>query len=415
MRQLSLLSAFLVVMLTGAGYAPAAPQQDIPTPESVLGFQPGADFELATYDESLEYFRRLDAASDRIELVEVGRTSEGRPWYMALVSSPENLANVERYREISLQLAHPEGLSDEQARRLASEGKAIVHIDGGLHATEVAHTQHTIQLAYDLVAGDDDPEIRAILDDVIVMLWPSVNPDGQNIVAEWYESNLGTPFETAPMVELYQKYVGHDNNRDAYMLSMIESRVIGRTWRHWEPQIIYIQHQSSPFPTRIWLPPFADPIASQVHPLMSRTVNFIGMAMAQALEERGQVGATHMIPFDAWYPGYIDYLPMLQNAAAFWTDGSLPLCHATLLHGAGLSREPARIATGVALSEPLAGWMVAIARRGRVYGHRIDRHARLCRQVQGRPPVQPLPGWQGHHSEVQTGASLRVSHPAAAA
>jgi len=323
MRQLSLLPAFLILVLAGVGSVPAEPQQDIPTPESVLGFQPGADFELATYDESLEYFRRLDAVSDRIELVEVGRTSEGRPWYMALVSSPENLANVERYREISLQLAHPEGLSDEQARRLASEGKAIVHIDGGLHATEVAPTQHTIQLAYDLVTGGDDPEIQAILDNVIVLLWPSVNPDGQNIVAEWYESNLGTPFETAPMVELYQKYVGHDNNRDAYMLSMIESRVIGRTWRHWEPQIVYIPHQSSPFPTRIWLPPFADPIAAQVHPLMSRTVNFIGMAMAQALEERGQVGATHMIPFDAWYPGYIDYLPMLQNAAAFWTETAL--------------------------------------------------------------------------------------------
>jgi hypothetical protein len=218
-------------------------------------------------------------------------------------------------------LAHPEGLTDEQARALAREGKPIVDISGGLHASEVAGAQHTIQLAYDLIAGAADPEIAAILDNVIVMLWPSLNPDGQNIVVEWYESNLGTPYEMSAPPRLYQKYIGHDNNRDAYMLNQVESRVVARTWRHWEPQIIFVHHQSSPFPTRIWLPPFAEPIAPQVHPLMSRTVNFVGMAMAAALEERRQRGAVHMgTGFDAWYPGYIDYLPMLQNQAAWWTE-----------------------------------------------------------------------------------------------
>ena len=184
--------------------------------------------------------------------------------------------------------------------------------------------QHTIQLAYDLLTGRDDPEIAAIFDNVIFMLWPTLNPDGQTMVAEWYRSNVGTPYEVAPLPRLYQKYVGHDNNRDAYMLNMIESRVVMRTWRHWEPQIVYTQHQTAPFPTRIWLPPFAEPIGSEVHPLMSRTVNSIGMLMAQALEERGQIGATHMgTGFDAWYPGYVDYLPMLRNAAAFWTETAL--------------------------------------------------------------------------------------------
>ena len=128
------------------------------------------------------------------------------------------------------------------------------------------------------------------------------------MVADCYESNLGTPYETSSMPMLYQKYVGHDNNRDAYMLNMVESRVVERTWREWEPQIRYVPHQTAPFPARIWLPPFADPIAGRVHPLMSRTVNTLGMLIAQALEERGQVGATHMEGYDAWYPGYIDYI-----------------------------------------------------------------------------------------------------------
>jgi hypothetical protein len=296
-------------------------QAPVPSPASVLGFAVGADFELATYDESIAYFRRLDAASERLTLVEVGRTSEGRPWHLAFISSAANLAGLERHREIAQRLAHPEGLTDEQARALAREGKPIVDISGGLHASEVAGAQHSIQLAYDLITGDDDPEIAAILDNVIVMLWPSLNPDGQNIVVEWYESNLGTPYEMSGPPRLYQKYIGHDNNRDAYMLNQVESRVVARTWRHWEPQIIFVHHQSSPFPTRIWLPPFAEPIAPQVHPLMSRTVNFAGMAMAAALEERRQPGAVHMgTGFDAWYPGYIDYLPMLQNQAAWWTE-----------------------------------------------------------------------------------------------
>jgi hypothetical protein len=320
--------ASVVILLSLAGFlagftALQGQAIRIPTPESVLGFQPGADFELATYEESLEYFRRLDDASESLELVEIGRTSENRPFYLALISSPENLSRVDRYREISWRLAHPEGLSDDEAMALAEEGKAVVHIDGAVHASEVAAHQHTIQLAYDLLSGGEDPDIRIILENVVFMLWPTLNPDGQTMVAEWYRSNVGTPFETAPLPVLYQKYVGHDNNRDAYMLNMVESRVIGRTWREWEPQIVFVHHQSAPFPTRIWLPPFEDPIGNRVHPLMSRTVNTLGMVMAQGLEERGQIGATHMGVFDAWYPGYIDYLPMLQNAAAFWTETAL--------------------------------------------------------------------------------------------
>ena len=257
-------------------------------------------------------------------MVEIGKTSNGLPWYFALISSEENLKNVEKYRQIAQRLAHPTGLTDEAATKLSKEGKPFVHIDGGLHSTEVACGQHTIELAYDLVQNTEDPMIQEILDKVIIMLWPSLNPDGQNMVANWYHSNVGTPYEVAPIPKLYQKYVGHDNNRDAYMNNMIESRVVARTWRHWEPNIIYVHHQSSPFPTRMWLPPFAEPIASQAPPIVSREVNMIGMAIAQALETNGQTGAVHMGKgFDAWYPGYIDYMPVLQNIPAYWTETAL--------------------------------------------------------------------------------------------
>ena len=322
MSRISLCFCFLLIPVLYLSLA--AQKANIPTPEEVLGHKVGADFHLATYDQSLAYFQKLEKVSNKIKMVEIGKTSNGLPWYFALISSEENLKNVEKYRQIANRLAHPKGLTDEAAKKLAKEGKPIVHIDGGLHSTEVACGQHTIELAYDLVKNTDDAMIEAILDKVIIMLWPSLNPDGQNMVADWYHSNVGTSYEVAPIPKLYQKYVGHDNNRDAYMNNMIESRVVARTWRHWEPNIIYVHHQSSPFPTRMWLPPFAEPIASQAPPIVSREVNMIGMAIAQALETNGQTGAVHMGKgFDAWYPGYIDYMPVLQNIPAYWTETAL--------------------------------------------------------------------------------------------
>jgi Zinc carboxypeptidase len=301
-----------------------AQQASIPTPESSLGFAVGADFKLATYDESIAYFQKLAAASNRIRLVDVGKTSNGHPWTLAIISSPENLAKLDRLKQIARRIAHPAGLTDAEARLLAAEGRVFVDISGGLHASEIAGSQHTIQLAYDLLSRPDDPKVKAILENDVLFLWPSINPDGQNIVVNWYRENVGTPYEVSPLHEVYQKYIGHDNNRDAYMLNVVESRVVARTWREWEPQIIYVQHQTAPFPTRIWLPPFAEPIAPRVPALMSRQVNTIGMTIAQALESNGQVGATHMgTGFDAWYPGYIDYMPMLQNINAYWTETAL--------------------------------------------------------------------------------------------
>jgi hypothetical protein len=195
----------------------------------------------------------------------------------------------------------------------------LVDISGGLHASEIAGAQHTPELAYQLVSKANEPDTKEILDNTVLFLWPSINPDGQDIVVNWCRDQLAGR-NPAPM-ELYQKYIGHDNNRDSYMLNVVESRVVARTWREWEPHIIYVHHQSSPFPTRIWIPPFADPIGLYAPPIMSRTVNTIGMRIAQELDQTGKPGAVHMLAtFDAYYPGYIDYMPMYQHIASWWTE-----------------------------------------------------------------------------------------------
>ena len=162
---------------------------NVPTPESVLGHKPGDDFYLANYDESREYFRKLAASSNRIKLINVGKTTRGLDWDIAIISSPENLASLDKYKEISQKLADGRGLSEAEARGLARQGKAIVHIDGGLHSSEVAGAQQSITLAYKLVSSQNDPEVDAILNNVILMLWPTLNPDGQNEVVAWYRKN----------------------------------------------------------------------------------------------------------------------------------------------------------------------------------------------------------------------------------
>ena len=192
MRTLTFVFAAALVFSAGPS---AQSRTGVPAPESVFGFTAGADYKLATYDQSIEYFKKLAAGNRNMRLMEAGKTSQGRTMYFALISSPKNLANLDRNREIWQRLAHPQGLTDAEAQRLAAEGVALVHIDGGLHATEVAGPQHTPLLAYDLLSKTNEPGTRAMLDNVILMLWPTINPDGQQMVAEWYMKNVGTPYE----------------------------------------------------------------------------------------------------------------------------------------------------------------------------------------------------------------------------
>src|SRR5262245_18684941 len=278
---------------------------------------------MSSYDDARDYFRKLAGSSNRIKLVNVGKTTRGTDWEIAIISSPQNIANLERQKEISRRLADSRGLSDQTARGLAREGKAVVHIDGGLHSTEVAGGQHAINLAYRLVSTQNDPEIDSILNNTIVMLWPTLNPDGQNEVAAWYRKNVGTRFEVSPLPDLYQEYVGHDNNRDGYMNNMLESQAVTRTELEWNPVIFYCQHQSAPFPTRIFIPPFVEPISSNIHPLMIRWLNLAGMNIAAYLDAHNMPGAVHRVGFDNWYPGFLDYTHIFRNSIAFFTETAL--------------------------------------------------------------------------------------------
>jgi hypothetical protein len=300
----------------------ALAQAQPPTPLSVLGHKPGDDFYLATYEDSLGYFRKLAASSNRIKLVNVGKTTQGRDWFIAFISDPENLAQLDHYKDVSRRLAVARGISEEQARTMAHDTKPIIHIDGGLHASEVANHQHTIQLGYDLVAGEDSLT-KEIRHNLIVELWFSINPDGQSIVANWYRQNVGTPYEVSPLPVLWQEYVGHDNNRDGYMLNMIESQEITKATLETQPLVFYTQHQTAPFPGRIYLPPYADPISGNMHPLMLRWLSLIGMSIAEYLDDHDLPGSMHQETFDVWYPGYIDNIGNFRHTISFFTETAL--------------------------------------------------------------------------------------------
>jgi hypothetical protein len=296
---------------------------EVPTPVSVLGHNPGDDFYLADYDDAIRYFHALAASSDRIKMFKVGKSTDGEEYEIAVISSPENLARLDEYKSIARKLADSRDLTEAQAKELARTSKVIVHIDGGMHSSEVAGGQHSIQLAYKLASTQGDPQIDAILNNVILVLWPTLNPDGQNMVVHWYRQHLGTQFEVSPMPYLYQQYVGHDNNRDGYMQNMIESQVVTKAEMDYSPVIFYCQHQTAPFPARIWIPPFADPISSNISPYMRSWLNVVGTQMSAALQQQHLPGAISQAEYDNWYPGFLDFTHVFRNEISFFTETAL--------------------------------------------------------------------------------------------
>ena len=295
----------------------------IPLPESVLGHYPGQDFKLADWPTILAYLETLAAASDRIVLEDIGPSAEGQRLVIAIISSAANVADRERYRLIAERMARARDVSEDEARTLAAEGKAIVWIDSGLHATEVAHGQHAPELAYMLVAGES-AELQRMRDDVIVVLMPNMNPDGLNIVADWYASNLGTPYETASLPVLYQKYVGHDNNRDWYMVTQPETVAITKQlYERWYPQIVYNHHQTAPFPARMFVPPFDDPANPNIPPLVLRGISRVGNAISTRLEAEGKSGVVSRVGFTAWWNGGMRTVPYFHNMIGILTETAL--------------------------------------------------------------------------------------------
>ncbi|MEN6601161.1 MAG: M14 metallopeptidase family protein [Bryobacteraceae bacterium] len=311
-RRLSILIALLVCLLA------AAP----PTPREHFGFTPGEDYKLADYGQIAGYFEKLARSSDRIRWVEFGRTSLGKPMYAAFISSAENLRKLEHYREISRKLALGEA-SPEEARRLAVEGKAIVWIDSGLHATEVAPAQHAPELAWRMVT-DESEETRRIRENVILLQVPVINPDGLDMVAQWYRRNVGTPYELAPLPWLYQKYAGHDNNRDFFMMNLTETRNVARMlFDKWLPQIVYNQHQQPAFPARIFVPPYAEPLNPHIPAAVMEGINGIGSAMAERFALENKPGVISYSSFDGWWNGGLRSVPAFHNMHGILTETAL--------------------------------------------------------------------------------------------
>jgi hypothetical protein len=278
-------------------------QQKLQSPSEFLGFEVGADRKLADYSQITKYFRALDAASDRVDVQSLGQTTLGADMIMAVISSEENIKNQQKYKEIARKLADPRGLSPQQIDALAKEGKLILLVTCNIHATEIGSSQMAMEWAHKLATAED-PVTKERLSNVILLLVPSLNPDGQTMITEWYRKYVGTKYEGGTMPYLYHHYVGHDNNRDWYMLTQKETRNMSRAVYHdWFPQYWLDEHQMGAYGPRIYVPPNADPVAERVNPLIHRGNNLLGTNMAWRLEEGGKQGVVFGYVFDAYWIG----------------------------------------------------------------------------------------------------------------
>lgn len=277
--------------------------QNIPTPESVLGFVPGTDRKLVEWPVLVDYYRQLAAASPRVRFHELGKTTNGAPFVSLTITSEANMAHLEEIRQTNLRLADPRRITSAAERdRLLATGKTIVLITSSIHSTEVGgHLSPTI-VAWRL-ATDNSPDTRAILDNTVLLLVPSLNPDGVTIVADWYNRTLGTPAEGSGPPELYHHYVGHDNNRDWYAFTQVETQLtIDSLHNFWHPQIVHDIHQQGQSGSRFFLPPFLDPVEPNIDPLIVEGFNTLGTYMAWELTGQGKKGIVNMATYDAWTP-----------------------------------------------------------------------------------------------------------------
>ena len=318
--RVSLWFRLLACLALACSLAPA----QVPAPEEVFGFRPGADHRLADYPLIVKYFQRLaGAAPGRVRLVDIGRTAEGQTQFMAILSSEENLRRLERLRDISRRLAVARGLDEAAARELAAEGRAVVWIDSGLHASEVAPAQHAPELAWRVVT-EESAEMRRVRDQVVLLLVPVMNPDGLNMIAGWYAKNVGTRHELADMPWLYHKYTGHDNNRDWYMMTQPETRNVARVLYHqWFPQIVYNHHQAGSVSPRIVVPPYAEPMNPNIPPLVIRGVHLVGDAIAQRFAREKKPGVVSRVSYDTWWNGGMRTAPYYHNMIGILTETAL--------------------------------------------------------------------------------------------
>ena len=313
-------AALLTMAALAAPHARASAQ--LTTPEQQFGYRLGTDYQLVNYEGLTEYWQLLAEQSDRMTLESIGLSEEGREQWMATITSPANRPDLERYRDIARRLAHAEGVGEEEARELAAEGKAVVWIDGGLHATEVLGIQQLMELVWQMVSRDDAETMR-FLDDVI-LLATHANPDGHALVANWYmrhDDPLDRTTQGVPV--LYNKYAGHDNNRDFYMASLSESENMNRVvYREWFPQIVYNHHQTGPQGTVMFAPPFRDPPNHNLDPLIITSLDQVGSAMHHRMVMEGKGGTTMRrgASYSTWWNGGLRTTPYFKNMIGLLTE-----------------------------------------------------------------------------------------------
>lgn len=296
----------------------------IPQPSETFGFEVGADYKLADYDQMLAYYEKLATSTDRVQMIDIGKSVMGRPIKLLFISSEENMKSLDKWRTISEKLSRAR-ISPEEAKKLSIEGKAIVWFDGGMHATEKAHAQMTSELMW-RIASEESDEMKKIRDNVITLVVPVINPDGVDIVVDWYKKNLGTPYETSGPPILYQKYVGHDNNRDWFMNNMPETKAATTVlYNQWYPQIVHNHHQTSPSWARIFLPPFRSPVNPNIHPGVTTGVNLVGTAMANRFAMKKMPGVISGTAFSMFWNGGMRTTPYYHNQIGILTE----VAHAT--------------------------------------------------------------------------------------
>ena len=296
--------------------------QQITSPEAFFGFQLGSDQKIARWNQIVDYFRLLEEQSDKIQIIDMGPSTEGHPFLFVVISSPENLADLARLREVNDQIKDPRGISEETINSLIGEGKSIILQSMGLHATEIGSTQMVSELAYDQITRTDEEATR-ILDNVISLMVPCFNPDGQIMVTDWYNKYLGTEYEGCAPPWLYHKYAGHDNNRDAFMFNLVESQYMAQImYQEWQPHAYQDHHEMGSYGARLWVCPYSEPLHPHGDPLVWREISWYGAHMAYKLEEAGKTGVLNASLFPAWSHLGFHWMGNYHNIASMLTESA---------------------------------------------------------------------------------------------
>ncbi len=297
-------------------------QSSIPSPQETFGFRMGTDRMLIDWNQIVSYFNMVGERSKRVVVTEIGTTTLGKPFLLAAVSSEETIADLDRYKSIQQQIANPYVLDSIGAQQLIAEGKTVVLITLNIHSTEIASSQESVELLYELATAGDS-RTREILDNVIVLIIPSLNPDGQQLVTDWYKKTVGTPAEGSSPPELYHYYAGHDNNRDWFMYNLRESRNTAKVLYHdWFPEIVYDQHQMGSRGPRLFLPPYADPVNPHVDPRTTSLINLLGNYVVSELHRQGKKGVVTGTVFNAYFEGTMSKTPLWHNRIGILSEAA---------------------------------------------------------------------------------------------